>query len=586
MVITHRALPHTPWFADPADGTTLHRYLDEQFVPRFLQDVQAGRLTRTADQAWRREDRFGGRADLPTLRLPVHRCYYVASCEVSCEAPGLPAFDPKRIVSAGFVVRRGRLPAAAQRWLLRDGAPLGWTGGELPDHDPSDYRRLRQHDLVPERFPEPAFGGEETYPLHPLLVRVTEPGGFSRTRTLLWGYVPLGGQVRVDGPPAVSRSDRSDGSDRAGPEPDYPREHAWPFGIPEGRALPWTKGHGYQVRAGSAEPAFRELLKTLLGRYRVQDAADPDNAPLRQLLARIHFHGAPLQVRRTRVEPWAEPGVGGNPGVHTVTYYSALEAGELGEAGDPMLRPEDRQASLLEYLDRRHEQVLEWVSWQERGFPRALPAHDRVGAEPPESEVSLPRLPWSLYVAEAEAELLRDLLEQRARRAVAVSDQGTAVPRFGQEEDDVFFVLPFLRYRDTRGCERVAWGPASAPFRVASPLEPEAQRPSLIPLPDLASLKRGRARGVTFLAPKSLADKIAKLTFDMDLGTGGPGNRAGACLGLSFSLPVITLCALILLMVMVNLLNIVFFWLPYAFLALPRLCLRALSGSGASGGGS
>ena len=34
--------------------------------------------------------------------------------------------------------------------------------------------------------------------------------------------------------------------------------------------------------------------------------------------------------------------------------------------------------------------------------------------------------------------------------------------------------------------------------------------------------------------------------------------------------------AMVLLMVILQLLNLVFFWLPWAFLALPRLCIKAL----------
>ena len=49
----------------------------------------------------------------------------------------------------------------------------------------------------------------------------------------------------------------------------------------------------------------------------------------------------------------------------------------------------------------------------------------------------------------------------------------------------------------------------------------------LIVLPALSDLKLGGPRGLTFVAPKSLADKIMKLKFDMDLKTDGPGNPGG-----------------------------------------------------------
>jgi hypothetical protein len=568
-VKNHLPVLQAPWYADPADGTVLHRYLDEEFVPRFLQEAQSGRLVRNADQAWRGEDRFGGRMDYPTLRLPVHRAFYIASCEVSCDAFGLPALDPARIVSAGLVVRRGSSPAQALRWIVKEGVPMGWWGGEAGNDEPCDCRKLRQLGLLPERYPEPAYSGEETAPMHPLLLRTPGANGANRTRTLLWGYVPLGGQVRVDGPVSGGNI----------PEPDYALENPWPFGHADGEPA-WTRGHGYQVRAGKAQPAFRQLLALLLGRYRVNDAADPDNAALRQFLGGIFFHAAPLQVRREKKVFLNDLGNSVSQHLH---FFSAIEAADLDDPGDPVLNTDDRRESLLTYIDRRGDQILEWLSWQDRGVDHALPGFDLGTSEPPDSEANLPRLDRSLYLAESEAEALRGLLDMRARAALAASDMGTAMPRFGQDDDDVFFVRPFVRYQDAQDCERIAWGPASQPFRVASPLSPQAQRPSLIALPELADLKRGGPRGVTFMAPKSLADKILKLKMNMDLGTDGPGNRSGACFGFSFSLPVITLVAMILMMVMINLLNILFRWLPFAFLALPRLCLRAVAK--AAGGG-
>jgi hypothetical protein len=568
----HTPVLHSPWYADPADGTLLHRYLDEEFVPRFLQEAQSGRLKRNADQTWRAEDRFASRFDYPTLRLPVHRAFYIASCEVSCDTFGLPALDPARVLSAGMVVRRGRSNSNALRWMIKEGVPTGWWPGDGTS-EPCDCRRLRQLGVLPERFPEPPFSGEETYPMHPLFLHAKGSDGVNRSHTLLWGYVPLGGQVRVDGAPTAINV----------AQPDYTREHRWPFGSADG-VQGWQRGMGYQVRAGRVEAPLRQLLHTLLGRYRINDPTDPNNAALRQVLAGIHFQTSPLMLRRSQgmLLLESEPVF-----IRGKQVFSAIRNSDLDDSGDPGLASERQQISLLAYLDRRAEQVLEWLSWQERGEDSALPAFALSASEPPASETSLPRLDWSLYVTEAQAEALRDLQEIRARATLEASDAGTAVPRFNQDDDDVFFTLPFLRYHDEKGCERVVWGPASQPFRVASPLSPQAQRPSLIVLPGLSELKLGAPRGLTFIAPKSLADKILKLKFDMDMKTDGPGNPGGSCFGFSFSLPIITLCALILLMIIISLLNLIFFWLPFAFLAIPRLCLRAIAkrSPGAAGGG-
>ena len=98
MVAQHTPKLSTPYYADPGDGTMLHRYLDEQFVNRFNQEAANGQLTGTSAQAWRSSDRFGSHAgNTVTLRLPVHRTFYMISCEVSCDMIGNPAFDPTNV---------------------------------------------------------------------------------------------------------------------------------------------------------------------------------------------------------------------------------------------------------------------------------------------------------------------------------------------------------------------------------------------------------------------------------------------------------------------------------------------------------
>ena len=43
----------------------------------------------------------------------------------------------------------------------------------------------------------------------------------------------------------------------------------------------------------------------------------------------------------------------------------------------------------------------------------------------------------------------------------------------------------------------------------------------------------------------------------------------GAGITCSFSLPIITICALIVLMIMIKLLDIIFFWMPFFQICLP-----------------
>jgi hypothetical protein len=519
----------TPYFAVDGDGLTLHRYFDEDFVARFLNDAQAGHLAGTAAQAWYRDDRFGRFANEPALRPPMHRTFYLACCEVQCAAPGAPAFDPKKIRSAGLVVRRVPAGGTPQRWMIADGQPVGWRDGEIPAHDPDDVRRLTARGLLPPRFPEPPYSGEEIVPMRPLLVRAGDANGTGRNRTLLWGYLPLGGSAREASGTPLPQANAAD-------TPDFGLEHAWPLGTRDAHA--WTDADGAVMTTGVAKASFVELLQTLVAQFRVDDARDADNAGLRALLGQLRFHTFEWRIVDDEYVP--------------------------------------------RYVQVFGDTVLDWTT---RAAPELIDLFARiVRREAVAGTAALPdgnggsRADY-LFIGERESADLRTLVALRMARAQMRFDDGLPLPRYGQTDADRFVAVPFARWEDDCGCERVAWGPPSRVFRVASPLDPDAQRPTTVVLPSLDDFKRGAARGVALLAPKSLADVLRKLTPGIDMKDDGPGNRSGACWSISFSLPAITLCAMLMLMVVINMLNLFFGWLPWVFLALPRLCVKALKGN-------
>jgi hypothetical protein len=135
-----------------------------------------------------------------------------------------------------------------------------------------------------------------------------------------------------------------------------------------------------------------------------------------------------------------------------------------------------------------------------------------------------------------------------------------------------------VRALDDQGRERLIWATAAArsePFRVAAPFDPDASRPVLIQMPSLSDLKRGLAKGASMLIPPDTQGLLDALKLNKGVGPDmaseppPPGSELGIQWICSFSLPVITLIAMILLMIMVILLNLVFFWLPWVRICLP-----------------
>ena len=113
---------------------------------------------------------------------------------------------------------------------------------------------------------------------------------------------------------------------------------------------------------------------------------------------------------------------------------------------------------------------------------------------------------------------------------------------------------------------------ASESFALAPFFDPDAPaRPIRISLPidpSISGLRKFR-KNVTIVMSSALRQKLAK-TGALEDDKLAPSNEFD-CPGLSFSIPIITICALVLLFVMLILLNLVFWWLPFVKICRPNL---------------
>ena len=132
-------------------------------------------------------------------------------------------------------------------------------------------------------------------------------------------------------------------------------------------------------------------------------------------------------------------------------------------------------------------------------------------------------------------------------------------------------VRPFVRVKQPGTCPpRLVWAAPSAPYTLAPWFDPGDATPALIALPSLADFKKLKPN-VSFAVPPSLQaflqgndpKKILK----------GGGGKGGPALGVqwicSFSLPIITLCAFIVLNIFLSLFNLIFGWMAFIKICLP-----------------
>jgi hypothetical protein len=536
----HDLTVQAPWYA-PGVNVAIHRYLDPGFVAQFQAEVANAPQSNPNLFAWQQEDSMPDQGGLLKLRRPVHRTFHMLAWEASCQIPGAPwaapAVAPEKIASAGFVLRdvSGAVPLGFQ--LVR-GVPQGWAAVD-PTADPDAVRQVRALSLVPRgAAPSPGYTGEQTYPLHPLAVQAG-----ATPHTLLYGFLPIGGGDYT--PPAAPAPAASNAAE------DLP----WPFGLAGySNGPPATYTADQQVIQGALQGPMAALLRVLLGRYQLAgpDAwTDPANLPLVAILGGIGFYTAPaaaLALPDLRAWAAAHPVAG-------VTLASLLQGWTAAAPAEGA-----SLASLATLSPAQH--FLSALNEAYPNGPVSLPAAP-----------GLPAGSANLLVSATVAAQLQGAL--RLRQAQAATADAMPTPRLTSGPAGRYAVVAFARTIRPDGCERIYWSQPSAPFALAALFDPAAARPSLIEMPDLADARKGLARGASFKLPANLADLVNGLsnsaaTKAMWNGSGSaPSGGLGIGFICSFSLPVISICAMLMLSIVISLLNIFLGWMAWVKICLP-----------------
>lgn len=155
--------------------------------------------------------------------------------------------------------------------------------------------------------------------------------------------------------------------------------------------------------------------------------------------------------------------------------------------------------------------------------------------------------------------LVGDLVEQWQDQPAAAA--------LADDDERLYQVSIHARVRGEQGCEYLVHSAPSLTFRIASFYETRLMRPRPIRMPSLKQLKKA-VSGAAMILPDDLNAEVSRLRFP-----DGEVKQSGIALAgrwiYVFSIPIVTICAMIVLMLMIYILDFIFRWIPYAILRIP-----------------
>ena len=537
---------------DLADSTrpTLLQRNDEDFLEAVLDDC------RTADGRRRlRSSIARARNKQHVLKLfqPIQRQFHVALMEAWCPRPGGPRIDPKRVESAGLVIRRVRRDGSRTRyegWMRSSGKLRGWTlvdraGGDSvePDHakrlthGATGVANIDRALQIAARAQPDNLLDEHVVPMF-----IAPPDVCSDARqTLFYGIVPTTSSEISESPVPFDEA-FGDNMLPFGPsDPEFVnhlveglRGQFMDFPLSGEHLHPgWfeaVESTGDVKPSGMSTDHWKALVtRSLVSPETFKNVPSSEGRKLKRFIALL---------RQLAVEFDAFP--------EQATPESRRLKRELDGIRLPLkLKPFQAVPDTVvatTFLEKAKKILIEstWIS----------------GVEMP---ASWPHLPAS------QARDLAAALSASMRKRF--SDVKPRPARF--DEPGAQYVLRgFVREKATGACPaKVHWSAYSEPFVIAPWFEGTGAPPLQVVLPDLSDLKRLKPN-VSFVLPASLQGLLTASPKDLMEGKGAPG---GVGIGwiCSFSLPIITLCAFIVLNIMLGLLDLIFHWMAFIKICIP-----------------
>ncbi|MDB5801313.1 MAG: hypothetical protein JWL63_2252 [Rhodocyclales bacterium] len=508
---------------------------DEDFIESTLDDLRTS----------------NGRQGLKALRAqatnangvlklfqPIQRQFHVALIESWCSTPGEPRVDPAKVASAGMVLRR-LSTAGHEGWMRSKGRVRGWTplarvGGE--GGDPGATLRLRRGLTgIPDIDSKLAgYAHENADSLlneHVIPLYLAPPDVCKdAAKTVYYGIVPTTSSELSEADTSFQSANEADSFGPQSPKfiahlVDALRGSYMDFPFPgETLVSGWYQASempGDEPPDGVSQDQFDDLT-----------AGDETSRRMTRFI---------MLLRQLGVE------------------FNVFDGGKEVDDLRAVLKKIQLTMQLGEDEKKhRHVQAYDFLSRASKVL---------LQKDAPSGSMEMPES-WPELDAKEKTKLTNALHKAMLARLAAVKGKAGKF-----DEPNARYVLrAFVRLKPEveQGVSCIVWSDYSDPFVIAPWYEGAGAPPVQIVLPDATDMNMLKALkpNVSFVVPASLQNLLSGAAKDLMDGKGktdGPG-LAWIC---SFNIPIITICAFIVLNIFLSLFNIVFGWMFFLKICIP-----------------
>ncbi len=498
---------------------TVFQMTEQDFINRILYDLRvSGGKQLLRKQKVRLKKSKTDKNYLMRLYQPVHRTFHPIILEAYCNQPGEPRIDPQRILKAGIVIRR-KGKKVSEGWVKTQGRILGWQpvaygskAGVCGDPDPEirEKCRLGSNDTL-LRTLELDLGSEdrETWQEDYIPLFPAPPETCKKAgKTLLYGILNL------------TSNERPEPVDDLNPDSvvqeipitssaiiDFMSD-LLKHGDETYKTLPYAIHRKY-IGTDKGTTAFMEMLKFLAYSTGLFTGND-ESKQLKNTLEDVYLDDLKM------------------------SFYAFLQKA---------------YGVLIERKESLPDSIYLPYTWPKISSKKRKKSKKNSVTQ------------YSIVLG------IEAAMKGRWEKM-------NSIPARYDESTDRYTISCFLRVKDDDDCPpRTIWTNPSEPFKIVPWFESSGQPPVQVELPAIDPLKpqsfKNLRPNVSFKVPPELKQFMERL--DMNNLLEGKHNKGSIDFGMicGFNIPIITICAFLLLNIILSLLNIIFWWLPFVRICIP-----------------